>query len=153
MYLIKTLLFRIVEGGNVRTSLTGVTIGIDVSASEKVWRTFQSLGNIAFAYSYSNVLIEIQVKKIRLPFIVENLYLMCSYSYVQINVSLRKLIQMLVQSYFLIMNMKRLFYSWKSIQKTSVRYNLHKQTRKTRKDVFLVTKLYAHLRKINMYTV
>ncbi|OAY81006.1 Amino acid permease 6 [Ananas comosus] len=51
---------KIAEGGNVRTSLTGVTIGIDVSASEKVWRTFQSLGNIAFAYSYSNVLIEIQ---------------------------------------------------------------------------------------------
>nr|CAD1841426.1 unnamed protein product [Ananas comosus var. bracteatus] len=51
---------KIAERGNVRTSLTGVTIGIDVSASEKVWRTFQSLGNIAFAYSYSNVLIEIQ---------------------------------------------------------------------------------------------
>ncbi|KAG6484344.1 amino acid permease 6-like isoform X1 [Zingiber officinale] len=51
---------KIAEGPHARTSLTGVTVGEDVSASEKVWRTFQSLGNIAFAYSYSNVLIEIQ---------------------------------------------------------------------------------------------
>jgi Transmembrane amino acid transporter protein len=49
--------------GHVRTSLTGVTVGVDVSGAEKIWRTFQSLGDIAFAYSYSNVLIEIEVKK------------------------------------------------------------------------------------------
>ncbi|XP_074572372.1 amino acid permease 6-like [Curcuma longa] len=47
---------KIAEGAHASTSLTGVA----VSASEKVWRTFQSLGNIAFAYTYSNVLIEIQ---------------------------------------------------------------------------------------------
>ncbi|MQM10448.1 hypothetical protein Taro_043340 [Colocasia esculenta] len=45
---------------DVRTSLTGETVGVDVSATEKVWRTFQSLGDIAFAYAYSTVLIEIQ---------------------------------------------------------------------------------------------
>lgn len=28
---------------------------------EKIWLTFQGLGNIAFAYSYSVILIEIQV--------------------------------------------------------------------------------------------
>lgn len=47
-------------GGHVRTSLTGVQVGVDVSGSEKVWRTFQAIGDIAFAYAYSNVLIEIQ---------------------------------------------------------------------------------------------
>ncbi|RWW33717.1 hypothetical protein GW17_00001559 [Ensete ventricosum] len=51
------------EGPHARTSLTGVTVGVDVSGSEKVWRTFQALGDIAFAYAYSNVLIEIQVMK------------------------------------------------------------------------------------------
>ncbi|CAL5417968.1 unnamed protein product [Camellia sinensis] len=49
------------EGGaHARTSLTGVTVGVDVSASEKVWRSFQAIGDIAFAYAYSTVLIEIQ---------------------------------------------------------------------------------------------
>lgn len=50
-----------VGGAHAKTTLTGVTVGVDVSSSEKIWRTFQSLGDIAFAYSYSNVLIEIQV--------------------------------------------------------------------------------------------
>lgn len=47
-------------GGHVRTSLTGVQVGVDVTGAEKVWRTFQAIGDIAFAYAYSNVLIEIQ---------------------------------------------------------------------------------------------
>ncbi|QCE16016.1 amino acid permease 6-like [Vigna unguiculata] len=51
---------KIAEGAPVRTTLTGVQVGVDVSASDKVWRTFQAIGNIAFAYAYSNVLIEIQ---------------------------------------------------------------------------------------------
>ncbi|KAI3990372.1 hypothetical protein MKX01_029741 [Papaver californicum] len=45
---------------HARTTLTGVTVGIDVTGAEKVWRTFQALGNIAFAYAFSNVLVEIQ---------------------------------------------------------------------------------------------
>ncbi|XP_076912988.1 amino acid permease 6-like [Bidens hawaiensis] len=48
-------------GANVKTSLTGVEVGLDVTGEEKVWRTFQSIGDIAFAYTYSTVLIEIQV--------------------------------------------------------------------------------------------
>ncbi|KAG2667891.1 hypothetical protein I3760_15G135300 [Carya illinoinensis] len=47
-------------GEHVRTTLTGVTVGVDVSGHEKVWRTFQAIGDIAFAYAYSTVLIEIQ---------------------------------------------------------------------------------------------
>ncbi|XP_024976421.1 amino acid permease 6-like [Cynara cardunculus var. scolymus] len=51
---------KVAEGGHVRTSLTGVEVGVDVTGSEKIWRTFQSIGDIAFAYAYSTVLIEIQ---------------------------------------------------------------------------------------------
>ncbi|KAK9163534.1 hypothetical protein Syun_004436 [Stephania yunnanensis] len=48
------------HGHHARTSLTGVTVGVDVSGEEKVWRSFQAIGNIAFAYAFSNVLVEIQ---------------------------------------------------------------------------------------------
>lgn len=48
------------DGPPARTALTGVTVGVDVSGSEKVWRTFQAIGDIAFAYAYSTVLVEIQ---------------------------------------------------------------------------------------------
>lgn len=51
---------KVAGGGHVRTSLTGVQVGVDVSATEKVWRMFQGIGDIAFAYAFSNVLIEIQ---------------------------------------------------------------------------------------------
>ncbi|KAM7266301.1 hypothetical protein ACFE04_004198 [Oxalis oulophora] len=43
------------------TTLTGTTVGVDVTGSQKVWRSFQAIGNIAFAYAFSTVLIEIQV--------------------------------------------------------------------------------------------
>ncbi|KAK1316650.1 Amino acid permease 6 [Acorus calamus] len=52
---------KISEGGDVRTSLTGVTVGVDVTATEKLWRTFQALGDIAFADAFSTVLVEIQL--------------------------------------------------------------------------------------------
>ncbi|KAL5721616.1 Amino acid permease 6 [Ranunculus cassubicifolius] len=52
---------RILGGeNNSITTLTGVVIGVDVTAVGKVWRVFQSLGNIAASYFYSTVLIEIQ---------------------------------------------------------------------------------------------
>lgn len=47
---------KIIGGGHVRTTLTGV----EVSGTEKVWKMFQAIGDIAFAYAFSNVLIEIQ---------------------------------------------------------------------------------------------
>ncbi|XP_010243490.2 PREDICTED: amino acid permease 6-like [Nelumbo nucifera] len=51
-----------VAGGNngARTGLTGVVVGLDVTVSEKVWKTFQAIGNVAFAYTFSPILIEIQ---------------------------------------------------------------------------------------------
>ena len=47
--------------GGFKGSLTGISIGT-VTQTQKIWRSFQALGDIAFAYSYSIILIEIQVK-------------------------------------------------------------------------------------------
>ncbi|KAJ1265061.1 hypothetical protein BS78_08G049200 [Paspalum vaginatum] len=49
-----------VSNGAFRGSLTGVAVGAGATVMQKVWRTMQALGNIAFAYSFSNVLIEVQ---------------------------------------------------------------------------------------------
>lgn len=56
-----------VGNGEFKGSLLGISIGTVthsgtvVTSTEKMWRTMQALGAIAFAYSYSIVLIEIQV--------------------------------------------------------------------------------------------
>ncbi|XP_022866050.1 amino acid permease 3-like, partial [Olea europaea var. sylvestris] len=50
---------KVAETGKIRGSLTGISIGY-VTPMEKIWRSFQALGAIAFAYSYSLILIEIQ---------------------------------------------------------------------------------------------
>ncbi|XP_065881101.1 amino acid permease 3-like [Euphorbia lathyris] len=50
---------KVAESGKVRGSLTGISIGT-VTETQKIWRSFQALGDIAFAYSYSLILIEIQ---------------------------------------------------------------------------------------------
>nr|VDD59221.1 unnamed protein product [Brassica oleracea] len=43
-----------------KTGLTGTVVGVDVTASDKLWKSFQAAGNIAFSYAYSVVLVEIQ---------------------------------------------------------------------------------------------
>jgi len=48
-----------VAGGQFQGSITGVAVGT-VTAAQKTWGTFRALGNIAFAYSFSMLLIEIQ---------------------------------------------------------------------------------------------
>ncbi|KAK9742073.1 hypothetical protein RND81_03G146600 [Saponaria officinalis] len=53
-------LSTILSGKGGRTTLTGVVVGIDVSPSDKIWTMFRALGDIAFAYSFSQVLVEIQ---------------------------------------------------------------------------------------------
>ncbi|CAI8605561.1 unnamed protein product [Vicia faba] len=50
---------KVIENKGIKGSLTGITVGT-VTQTQKVWRSFQALGNIAFAYSYSLILIEIQ---------------------------------------------------------------------------------------------
>jgi hypothetical protein len=45
-----------------------MTAGVGESSSEKAWNSLQAIGNIALAYSYSNVLIEIQASQSLLPF-------------------------------------------------------------------------------------
>ncbi|KAK9748425.1 hypothetical protein RND81_02G056500 [Saponaria officinalis] len=51
---------KVAGEGLGKTSWTGIPVGAHASAIDKVWRCFQAIGNIAFAYSYSNVLVEIQ---------------------------------------------------------------------------------------------
>ncbi|CAO2816771.1 unnamed protein product [Amaranthus hypochondriacus] len=53
-------LTRIVSGNGGRTTITGADIGIDVTTADKTWRMFRALGDIAFAYTFSQVLVEIQ---------------------------------------------------------------------------------------------
>lgn len=55
----------------VKGNLLGVGTVQNISPSTKVWHSFQALGNIAFAYTYSMVLIEIQVRSSRM---------LCNYS-------------------------------------------------------------------------
>ncbi|XP_058773906.1 amino acid permease 6-like [Vicia villosa] len=47
-------------GHHVKTGLTGLVVGVDVTSSKKLWNTLQAIGNVAFAYSFSNVIVEIQ---------------------------------------------------------------------------------------------
>ncbi|VVA90674.1 unnamed protein product [Arabis nemorensis] len=51
---------NVASGKTGKTELTGTVIGVDVSASEKVWRLFQAIGDIAFSYAFTTILIEIQ---------------------------------------------------------------------------------------------
>ncbi|CAK9153106.1 unnamed protein product [Ilex paraguariensis] len=50
---------KVAETGKFKGSLTGISIGT-VTPTQKIWRSFQALGAIAFAYSHSLILIEIQ---------------------------------------------------------------------------------------------
>ncbi|KAJ4838178.1 Amino acid permease 2 [Turnera subulata] len=50
---------KVAANGTLKGSLTGISVAT-VGESEKIWRIFQALGDIAFAYSYSFILIEIQ---------------------------------------------------------------------------------------------
>ncbi|ESQ35858.1 hypothetical protein EUTSA_v10009701mg [Eutrema salsugineum] len=50
-----------VASGKVgKTTLTGTVVGVDVNASDKIWKSFQATGDIASSYAYSIVLVEIQ---------------------------------------------------------------------------------------------
>ncbi|ONM33809.1 Amino acid permease 2 [Zea mays] len=51
-----------VSNGGFKGSLTSIGFGAGVNSTQKVWHTLQAFGDIAFAYSFSNILIEIQVK-------------------------------------------------------------------------------------------
>ncbi|KAH6777052.1 amino acid permease 2 [Perilla frutescens var. hirtella] len=56
---------KVAENKAFKGSLTGISIGTMtdagmVTSSQKMWRSLQALGAIAFAYSYSIILIEIQ---------------------------------------------------------------------------------------------
>lgn len=50
---------QVIDNGGFMGSLTGVSIG-SVTQAQKIWRTLQAFGDIAFAYSYSLILLDIQ---------------------------------------------------------------------------------------------
>ncbi|XP_052118746.1 amino acid permease 8 isoform X2 [Arachis duranensis] len=49
----------VISGKGQPTSITGTRIGPELSAEDKVWRVFSSLGNIALAANYSTVIFDI----------------------------------------------------------------------------------------------
>ncbi|KAJ7525253.1 hypothetical protein O6H91_17G043400 [Diphasiastrum complanatum] len=54
---------KLIENKHLRGTITGISIGHatgELSKAQKGWQVLQSLGNIAFAYSFSMILIEIQ---------------------------------------------------------------------------------------------
>jgi hypothetical protein len=53
------------RGHHVETGLTGLIIGVDETGMQKLWNTFQAIGNIAFAYAFSMVIAEIQASNVR----------------------------------------------------------------------------------------
>ncbi|KAF8110043.1 hypothetical protein N665_0088s0055 [Sinapis alba] len=55
------LAIAVVASGKVgKTGVTGTVVGVDVTASDKIWKSFQAIGDMAFSYSFSIVLVEIQ---------------------------------------------------------------------------------------------
>lgn len=52
------LAFAIAENREIKGSIVGVTAD---SVADKVWLVLQAVGDIAFAYPYSVILLEIQV--------------------------------------------------------------------------------------------
>ncbi|KAF9681078.1 hypothetical protein SADUNF_Sadunf06G0188100 [Salix dunnii] len=52
---------KVVSGQGARTALTGVEAGLDqLTASDKVWTIFRAVGDLVFACTYAEILIEIQ---------------------------------------------------------------------------------------------
>ncbi|KAG0500025.1 hypothetical protein HPP92_000097 [Vanilla planifolia] len=51
---------QVVRHGRFQGSPTGISTGPGVTQTQKIWHSFQAIGDIAFAYSYSTVLVEIQ---------------------------------------------------------------------------------------------
>ncbi|XP_004502977.1 amino acid permease 3-like [Cicer arietinum] len=50
---------QVAKNGTFKGTIKGGSIGV-VSTTKKVWGIFQALGDIAFAYSYAQILIEVQ---------------------------------------------------------------------------------------------
>ncbi|KAG8501698.1 hypothetical protein CXB51_004698 [Gossypium anomalum] len=57
---------QVAATGTFKGSLTGISIGT-VTQAQKIWRSLQAIGDIAFAYSFSVILIEIQDTVIKSP--------------------------------------------------------------------------------------
>ncbi|KAJ4822788.1 hypothetical protein Tsubulata_020519 [Turnera subulata] len=51
---------KIVSGKGARTSLTGVEVGMGLTVADKIWTMFRAIGDMVFACTYAEILIEIQ---------------------------------------------------------------------------------------------
>ncbi|KAL5729002.1 Amino acid permease 6 [Ranunculus cassubicifolius] len=51
---------KIISGNTRKTTLGGVEISPSLNEAQKAWNVFRALGDIAFAYSFSLILIEVQ---------------------------------------------------------------------------------------------
>ncbi|XP_040998029.1 amino acid permease 3-like [Juglans microcarpa x Juglans regia] len=51
---------KVAENGMIKGSLTGMSIGPQVTRAQKTWMIFTAIGDIAQAYDFSSVLLEIQ---------------------------------------------------------------------------------------------
>ncbi|CAI9294507.1 unnamed protein product [Lactuca saligna] len=51
---------KLIREGMAKTSLTGIPVGKDITGEEKMWKMFLALGDVAVAFSFSFVLLEIQ---------------------------------------------------------------------------------------------
>ncbi|XP_024980291.1 amino acid permease 6-like [Cynara cardunculus var. scolymus] len=51
---------KIAGGAHSKTSLTGIPVGQNMTSMDKMWNSFSAIGDVAFAYAFSLVLLEIQ---------------------------------------------------------------------------------------------
>ncbi|GLJ07417.1 hypothetical protein SUGI_0066570 [Cryptomeria japonica] len=51
---------KVIEHGKFYGSISGISVMTTLTTAQKVWRIFQALGDIAFAYPYSYIVIEIE---------------------------------------------------------------------------------------------
>lgn len=54
-------LWEIAENGKIKGNLGGISVNNSLTTAQKVWRMFQGLGDIAFAFPFTSLVLEIQV--------------------------------------------------------------------------------------------
>lgn len=71
-----------------KTSLTGIPVSQNMTSTEKMWNAFSAIGDIAFAYAFSTVLLEIQaiINSIFFALLIHTHVCICIYVYMQMDV-------------------------------------------------------------------
>jgi len=55
-------LWEMAENGKIKGNLGGISANTSLTQTQKVWRMLQGLGDIAFAFPYTSLVLEIQVQ-------------------------------------------------------------------------------------------